>query len=378
MITMGRLLPAALALASAAPPPCSLNGELDAAGACACDVPWVGPNCEFLDERPAAVAYGAPPTLYSWGGNVVEDGAGVFHLFVAEMEGFNCTLNTWQTNSACVHATAATPMGPFERQGVAVGVWCHNPSVLALRDGSLALFHIGGGAGASVGNCSSAAAAQNASAGGAGAAPGATLHLAASPAGPWRPSAHPPPACNNPSPLLHPNGTLFLLCDSNTLFRAPTIDGPWTRVWFWNPETGGGPVGGYEDGNVWLDRRGAWHSLYHVWDSRDLVNATQCVNSTISAHSFSEDGLRWFVGAAQPYNTTVAFANGSSAISPTRERPKLLFAPDGATPRYLFNGAVAMVGRPCAAPWCASCKRGDKSYTLVVPLGHDGAGALAF
>jgi hypothetical protein len=378
----------ARALAAAAPP-CSLNGVLDSGGAaCVCDVPWTGPACEFLDERPAAVAYGAPPTLYSWGGNVVEDAEGVFHLFVAEMEGFNCTLNTWQSNSACVHATAPTPMGPFVRQGVAVDVWCHNPSVLPLRDGTLALFHIGGGTGQNVSNCSAAAAAGDDATGdatagdaaagfrvrGAGAAPGSTLHLAASPAGPWTPSAHPPPSCNNPAPLLHPNGTFFLLCDSNTLFRAPTVAGPWTQVWVWNPETEGGPAGGYEDGFLWLDKRGAWHTLYHVWDNGDFVNATQCVNSTVSAHSFSEDGLRWFVGKAQPYNTSVVFATGGPAVvSPTRERPKLLFAADGVTPRYLFNGAVAMTGRPCAAPWCASCKRGDKSYTLVVPLGHDGA-----
>lgn len=369
-------------LAFAAPPPCSLNGVLDASDACVCDVPWVGPQCEFLDERPGAVAYGAPQTLYSWGGNVVVDAAGVHHLFVAEMEGFDCTLNTWQRNSACVHATAASAMGPFEKVGIAVGVWCHNPQVLPLSDGSLALFHIGDGtSSANITNCSAAPfvtppaappAYLNAAAGGGGASTGSTLHLSATPAGPWAPSPFPPPSCNNPAPLLHPNGTLFLLCDSTTLFRAPSIDGPWARVWTWQPS--GGPIGGYEDGFIWLDRRGAWHSLYHVWATQDLTNATQCVNSTVSAHGFSADGLSWFVGEAQPYNTTVAFADGRPAeISPTRERPKLLFGPDGVTPRFLYNGAVKMTGQPCAAPWCASCKRADKTYTLVVPLGHNGA-----
>ena len=371
-----------ISAAPSAPPPCSLNGVLDASGAtCICDVPWLGPACEYLDERPGAVAYGAPPTLFSWGGNVHEDAAGVFHLFVAEMEGFNCSLNTWTSNSACVHATAASPMGPFQRQGVAVGAWCHNPQVLPLRDGTLAMFHIGDGLGGNVSNCSVPPAGYAHPPGGGGgggggggaAAPGSTLHLAATPAGPWTPSDHPPPPCNNPSPLLHPNGTFFLLCNSNVLFRAQDLDGPWEQVLAWSPESGGGPVGGYEDGFIWLDGRGAWHSLYHVWDSSDLTSATQCVNSTVSAHAFSEDGLRWHVGRAQPYNTTVVFADGApTAISPTRERPKLFFAQDGVTPLYLYNGAVDMVGRPCAAAWCASCKRGDKSYTLVVPLGHDG------
>ena len=341
-----------------------------------CDAPWLGADCGLLDERPGAIAYGAAPTLYTWGGNVVQDDAGTFHLIVAEMQGFNCTLNTWQQNSACVHATAASAMGPFERQRVAVGTWCHNPQMLTLPDGTLALFHIGDGTGGSSSNCSAAVAAAAATGDAAavrGAAPGgSTLHLAATPAGPWTPAAHAPPSCNNPAPLLHPNGTLYLLCDSATLWRAPSIDGPWARVWTWVPEAGGGPAGGYEDGFVWLDKRGAWHSLYHVWDTHDLTNQTQCVNSTVSAHAFSEDGLAWFVGKAQPYNTTVTFADGRPAeISPTRERPKLFFARDGVTPLFLYNGAVAMDGRPCAAPWCSSCKRGDKSYTLVVPLGHD-------
>ena len=45
----------AAAAKSAAPPPappCSLNGVLDAAGACVCDAPWIGAECELLDERP--------------------------------------------------------------------------------------------------------------------------------------------------------------------------------------------------------------------------------------------------------------------------------------------------------------------------------------
>jgi hypothetical protein len=359
-----------LALAAAAPP-CSLNGVPAADGACACDPPWLGPLCETLDERPGAVAYGADPTLFSWGGNAVVDAAGTFHLYVAEMEGYNCSLSTWQRNSACVHATAPSAMGPFQRQGVAVDAWCHNPQVLALRDGTLALFHIGAGTtGGNVSNCSSGDISARSPAVG----PGSTLHVSATPDGPWVPSSHPPPTCNNPAPLLHPNGTFYLLCDSTTILSSPSIDGPWTHVLTWDPESGGGPYGGYEDAFIWIDRRGSWHSLFHVWSKRDLTtNSTQCATATVSAHAYSEDGLQWYVGASQPYNTTVAFVEGPTEISPTRERPKLFFAADGVTPAYLFNGAVVREGgEPCASPWCSSCKMTHKTYTLVVPLGHDG------
>jgi hypothetical protein len=180
--------------------------------------------------------------------------------------------------------------------------------------------------------------------------------------------------------MLHPNGTLYLFCDSSVLFRSESIAGPWAHVWTWSPESAGGPVGGYEDGFLWLDRRGAWHALFHVWDTHSLVNQTHCVTSTVSAHGFSADGLSWHVGSEQPYNTTVAFAGGGrpSEISPTRERPKLLFAADGVTPLFLFNGAVTgWQGGACAEPWCSSCKRLSKSYTLVVPLGQAGEEAAA-
>ena len=199
------------------------------------------------------------------------------------------------------------------------------------------------------------------------------------PDGPWVPSSHTPPSCNNPAPLRHPNGTLFLLCGSTTLYSSPSIDGPWPPGWTWSPESGGGPNGGYEDGFMWIDKRGSWHSLYHVWDMNDFENRTHCANSTVSAHAYSEDGLHWFVGELQPYNSTVTFADGRPAeISPTRERPKLFFDSDGVTPLYLFNGAV-MKGEDetCAEPWCSSCKRTFKSYTLVVPLGHDGGEGAA-
>ena len=371
MIALTAVAAVAMAVAAAAAPPCSLNGALQG-GACVCDAPWFGAQCELLDQRPGAAAYGAAPDLWSWGGNVITGSDGTHHLFVAEMEG-HCNLTTWTYNSACIHATSTTGvLGPYTRVAAAVPIFCHNPQTISLRDGSgYAMFHIGSGTSSQPQENCSAAPASRAAAPAAPAAQaprGSTLHLASSLAGPWLPSATPPPSCNNPAPMIHPNGTFFLVCDSHSLYRAPSIAGPWALAATWSTPAGG-PDGGYEDAFVWIDARGAWHMLFHVWTT---AVEDQCVNATTSAHAYSSDGLQWFVGVKQPYNTSVAFANGRPAeISPTRERPKLIFAEDNVTPLFLVNGAVTG-GGSCYPHWCSRCKLELKSYTLILPLGEAG------
>lgn len=296
------------------------------------------------------------------------------HLYVAEMEG-HCTLNTWEFNSACVHAVSTTgPLGPYVRSSTAVPIFCHNPQVLPLADGSLAMLHIGSGTSSKPQeNCTSSAynhpPSHVASYGsnGAGGGGGSALHLSTSLAGPWVASTTPPPTCNNPAPMRHPNGTFFLVCDSHSLYSSPSISGPWALVTTWVTPNGG-PLGGYEDAFLWLDARGAWHILFHVWSSQV---EPQCVNATVSAHGYSTDGLEWFIGEKQPYNTSVAFTDGRVEISPTRERPKLLFAEDGVTPLFLINGAVTG-GSSCLPHWCSHCKIQLKTYTLILPLGEAG------
>ena len=364
------VLTLAAAAAAAAPPPCSLNGALQG-GACVCDAPWTGAHCELLDQRPGAVAYGAEPDLWSWGGNVIAGSDGAHHLYVAEMEG-HCNLTTWTYNSACVHAVStAGVLGPYTRAATAVPIFCHNPQTIVLRDGTYAMFHIGPGTSSQPQeNCSAAPASRAAAAAAAApAAPrGSSLHLASDLAGPWLPSATPPPSCNNPAPMIHPNGTYFLVCDSHSLYRAPGIAGPWALAATWSTPAGG-PDGGYEDAFLWIDARGAWHMLFHVWN-KNIED--QCANATVSAHGYSSDGLQWFIGETQPYNTSVAFADGRpSEISPTRERPKLILAADNATPLFLVNGAVTG-GSTCLPHWCSHCKIVLKTYTLIVPLGEAG------
>ncbi len=49
--------------------------------------------------------------------------------------------------------------------------------------------------------------------------------------GPWQPlQPNTLPSCNNPAPFVHPNGTLFIVCNGLQLFSAPSVSGPYTLV----------------------------------------------------------------------------------------------------------------------------------------------------
>ena len=88
---------------------------------------------------------------------------------------------------------------------------------------------------------------------------GSTVHTATSPTGPWEPVQMSPASashCNNPSPFLHPNGTLYLAC-TWTLRRSLSglAAGPWSDPWpivTTKPDTatsgGGGGSGGGNGG----------------------------------------------------------------------------------------------------------------------------------
>ena len=78
---------------------CSLNGDCGPASECYCHKSWVGEDCNRLNVLPVAkpahagapgLAYGRVPTasqsgLASWGGSIVKDADGLYHLFAAEM-----------------------------------------------------------------------------------------------------------------------------------------------------------------------------------------------------------------------------------------------------------------------------------------------------
>jgi hypothetical protein len=233
---------------------CALNGDCEN-GRCVCRPPWTGDaqchTLRFLPTRPLA-AY--PPdrrmsvqgnATSSWGGSIVAHG-GIYHMFAAEMAN-GCKLNSFLTNSECVHATSASPVGPFEKQSTAVGAYCHNPAITLRQfpNGTAlwVLFHV-----ADVGTdrgppkqCAqpSSSAPSTLSAGtalGSGAENVDTSpqHFAWSPDGPWSPIALDAPMadCNNPAPFVHKNGTYYVVCRPDyQLWRTDDVlSGAWTLV----------------------------------------------------------------------------------------------------------------------------------------------------
>ena len=93
--------------------------------------------------RPRYVDNGIEDSFWSyWGGNIVQDSDGLWHLFVAAwLEASEKGHMEWG-NSWVVHATAPTQHGPFRpRQIVGRG---HNPEIYRIDDGTWVLYVING------------------------------------------------------------------------------------------------------------------------------------------------------------------------------------------------------------------------------------------
>lgn len=336
---------------------CSLNGDC-VDGVCHCDAPWSGGTCETMRFLPVqkTQGYGMQPNLTTWGGGAIYDGS-LYHLFVSAMTN-DCPLSTWTKNSRIDHAVANDVAGPYKFQDVAVNTWAHNAAPVTLKDGSYAIFHIGNGDGAPDGgqNCSSGVIEPEPMS----AAAGSTIHVSDSLEGPWTPlSPNTLGGCNNPAPWVHQNGTIYIVCNGS-LKRADDIHGPWTDVTSFSHD--GGPEGNYEDPVLYTDKRG-WHVFYHVYNYADRDS---CVEATVSAHVFSEDGYTWKASPTQPFGTQIEVEGGETITVSTRERPKLFFNEQGQM-THLFNGVCYAEKCPSEKP-CVDCKYTHWDYTLAQPL----------
>jgi len=148
---------------------CSLNGEC-VGGGCVCDAPWDGTRCQTmvleagklgLFDIPLAAFHGVAPTTAvppvpspnstSWGASVLlapEDGK--YYAWAASMTN-ECLLADWLTNSEVVLAVADEPLGPFTPLRTVVPTWAHNPQAIRAPDPAAkhgyvyALFTLGDG-----------------------------------------------------------------------------------------------------------------------------------------------------------------------------------------------------------------------------------------
>ena len=142
---------------------------------------------------------------------------------------------------------------------------------------------------------------------------------------------------------------------------TPALGGAWTKFADITPRVSHGTA---EDPFMWIDAKGHWHIINHVYDVGEYEH---CGNSTVSAHLFSFDGFEWHTTATQPFGTEVALSDGGTMTLSTRERPKLLFAGNG-TATHLFSGASALPNcwnetqchwtkrGDCANNACTNCK----------------------
>jgi len=89
-------------------------------------------------------------SLTSWGGNVIEDDDGLYHLYTSAMsENIHrsnkpCAIGSWTTNSLVIHAVATSPIGPFKMVDVALPTQHTNPHITRAADGEYLLYSIGG------------------------------------------------------------------------------------------------------------------------------------------------------------------------------------------------------------------------------------------
>ena len=351
---------------------CSLNGVARVVPgqpySCQCTPPWTGDNCESMAFAPhdGRAMYGTPPEYdssghriyygnFTWGGNPVKHGDS-FHLFASAMP-VGTNLSNWG-ESLVHHAISPNITGPYVYNQTTLTPG-HNPAVIRLRNGSFALFSI-----LDYG-----------------------VHTALSPFGPWTKvvqaaqctkTVHQPLCyCNNPSPWLHKNATIFLACGGggpnvDGIWRSQNLTGPWELVighmTFNHIRSDGNrpPVGGgFEDPHLYFDASDNLHLLFHAFGNEPAVVNDSCIGTLTSAHAFSRDGQSWFVSPGVPYPAAVTTGSNETLLFWSRERPKLVWDDSGTVMTHLVT-AVAPQPRPKNDPATlrySSCRHGTACST---------------
>eukprot|EP01079_Euglenida_sp_SAG-EU17-18_P008757 gene8757-30_t len=349
-------------------------------GACVCDPAWTGPQCRQLHLLPArrgvclimAVSRKLrmmrgpempplpftsgggypvhPNSTYPWGAAVVQDDAGLYHMFVAEwMDKCPMTYPTWTSSTHIVHATAADRQGPYTPTDVAVPPAAGNPCVVKLPNSSYAMFFTNHRWTGPVRNCSGPPSDWGPPSYNPSSATGISAAFADTLEGPWRVTYDVVNfSCTNPGPVVLKNGTVLLSYKTwhngrcIGLVSAPSPGAPFThfplgtavhRAWAlrtilaalaWSGGVdrclGVAPL--LEDPFLWVDHRGNYHILYH--------------EDGYGGAAHSPDGVRWdYDGTNRAYPYTVQYEDGGSLECLKREEPKVLLE-DG-VPTLLIN-----------------------------------------
>jgi len=343
---------------------CSLNGECS--GACMCAPGWGGPNCETVQFSPATREGNGYHELddgantSSWGGSVLQDDDGVYHMWASEMVN-HCGLDSWRSNSRVVHATSSTPEGPFSRHDVVFGVFAHEPTVAMAPSGEFVMFYTGSLVPypRQLCNCSDGSTQDGECA----PIDDPNLHdptlmaYSLSAWGPW--SA--PQVVLDPTPSLDLNLAAVVFEDGSLVGMART----------WSTSSGGDPEGstihlvratswrntstyaqaldplfppelvdknGLEDPFVYRDAQGFCHAIFH-----GMLETNDQRLCGAHAHALDcADPVTWVLSGTA-FGNTVDFISDDSAVTRTtfrrRERPSFILGSDGA-PTHLVSGVV--------------------------------------
>ena len=107
-----------------------------------CQTLQLAPGNVGKDGIPLCAYHGDGPNSTSWGGSVLhapEDGK--YYMWAASMVN-NCTLDDWMTNSEVVLAVSQSPLGPFEKVKTIVPPWAHNPQAIRAPDNTSKSGHV--------------------------------------------------------------------------------------------------------------------------------------------------------------------------------------------------------------------------------------------
>ena len=377
----GRLLLLLAALVAAPPraagapsPQCQLNGELGAAGACACKPAWRGADCGELSLLPANRSAGLQMRGNStWGGAVLRGADGRWHMFVSLFLG-GCGLAEWQPNSAIARATSDSAGGSFELAEVIVPNFAHEPDARVLPDGSVVVFFISNASAPLCTKCSGGVSTPGCNKW----TPGTRFFgpwsaiSAPSVLGPWTevrlgsceagapdevPNCHSNGNDINPSVIVGEGSAVTMMWRSIdfssrgqsyvALATAPSWRGPFsynTSSLF--PQLSGQHI---EDPFAWRSRDGTYHALLHA-------DFDGCCGGAAGVHAWSADGVSWSISPRNAYNNSVELVGGGTLSLQNRERPHLVLDEDSGEPTHLTN-AAALAG-----------DTSDKTFTFIQPI----------
>jgi hypothetical protein len=348
---------------------CSLNGVCTT-GECVCASSWSGPGCVELSIGRTNLSSGLFDRdsrgvhLSTWGGSVLVDDDGVYHMWAARMTA-NCGIASWLSNSEIVHATSSTgPTGAFTTDSVVWPIWAHEPTVVRAPTGEFVMYWTG--------NNASGVLPVNGGKVCTGCTDGSTNHTvcetgrnwsvplltymswAAAPAGPWAapvliPARVPQIDTNMAGVILRNGSFVGLWRDNDGRFPGPStlhrvVAADWRRPETYDEDTVAQL--GEEDPTVWLDAAGNFHVLTHA--------------GVFMKHGFSADGgYSWAYSGGTSFGGALALTNGSSLGVSRRERPHAVVDAAG---RLV---AVTNAFQPRGALAGAS---GDATFTVAVPV----------